>query len=242
MNEKAVAVIEKPHGLPAVFERPDDAIREVVAAMRDAFGPAGQLTDTDLVRIKVPAAGGTSWTIPSLEAGDVQASTIRGVVVFQSEAQVYYEKSIEETGGGAPPDCYSADGMVGRGTPGGNCDICPLAKFGPDSERPACRRYKRLFMLTGDSLLPVVVQVPPTSLKPVKQFFIKMIGQALRPHHALIELSLTKQKGAKFPYSQIEMKFVARLDPASAGRVEEYRKLMEVLSPRVPIDVRPEEA
>lgn len=87
--------------------------RELTQFIRENVGPQG-IKPLDLPRIKMPAAGGLAWTIPTLE-GPEPSRFIEGVVVSWQTRRAYWEKSFGATGGGSPPDCSSEDGDIGVG-------------------------------------------------------------------------------------------------------------------------------
>ena len=72
---------------------------------------------------------------------------------------------------------------------GGACQACPLAKW--DSAQDggagqACKQVKQLFMLRGESMLPEVVSLPPTSLKAARQSSVKLTTQGIPYYGALV--------------------------------------------------------
>jgi hypothetical protein len=86
----------------------------------------GTLSRLDLPTVRVPTAGGTTWTIPDVESGDRSDKVLRGIVVYQTVARGYWEASFNSSGGGTPPTCYSNDGKRGLGNPGGDLPHVPL--------------------------------------------------------------------------------------------------------------------
>ena len=162
-------------------------INEVLA---DNLGTEG-LDASDLDRVKVPNGGGVHWTLETLE-GEEAVKELKGIIVMTKMQRVYWAQ--EFSGGGDPPDCYSADGLVGHGDPGGQCAKCPWAQFGSaeKSNAQACQARRLVFMLMENSALPVVVNVPPTSLKPLKKYLVKLGGQGIHAHHVVTSLTLEK--------------------------------------------------
>lgn len=111
------------------------------------------------------------------------------------------------------------------------CADCPLAQFGSgkDGRGQACRQNRLLFLLREDSALPAVVKVPPSSLKPVQSFFLKLSGKAVPPWGIVISFGLKKTSGAaNIEYAEIVPSPVARLDEASLARI---RATVEALKP-----------
>src|SRR5438309_2014189 len=86
---------------------------------------AGGMSEFDLPRIKMPSGESPFYTITDME-GDKAEKTFRAVILLARDARGYWAGSIDETGGGTPPDCHSDDGKVGIGNPGGDCGTCSL--------------------------------------------------------------------------------------------------------------------
>jgi hypothetical protein len=209
--------------------------QEEAAAVQEAFAiniAGGTVSEFDLPRIKV-MSGAALWLIPSLE-GDETTPKIEGVIVFSRDARVYYAS---KDAGNVPPNCSSTDGVTGRGTPGGDCRICPLAKW--DSAQDggggqACKQVKQLFFLRGDSMFPEVVSLPPTSVKAARQFLVKLTTQAIPYYGALVAIELEKaQNAAGKPYGRASMKFLRRLSPDEQARAIEFHQMCQQFAERV---------
>jgi len=233
MSQELVRSIEAP----TAIRMPDEERKKVMAAFTVNCA-SGSVTEFDLPRIKV-ASGTALWLIPSLE-GDTTDKAIEGVIVHVRDSRTYYK---EKEAGNVPPDCSSRDGIVGTGKPGGYCGPwkdaegvthpgCPLAEFGSDGDGQACRQSKQLFMMRGGSMLPEIVSIPATSLKAVRQFFLKLVTQGVQYHHCIIRIELEKaQKGANI-YGKAVLKFVRKLSGAEIDNAEEMRALAQDVADR----------
>ena len=103
------------------------------------------------------------------------------------------------------------------------CEACPLAAFGSgkNGRGQACRQNKLLYLLTPESALPIVLKVPPSSIKLVQGFFLRLSGKAIKPWGAVLAFALRKtQGGAGIDYSEIVPEFRARLTPEAVKRIE----------------------
>lgn len=72
--------------------------------------------------------------------------------------------------------CWSPDGRIGTGDPGGECARCPLAQWGADGTPPECTRgYQYVVLLPQHEPLPVALILAKTSAKAAKRlnYFIK---------------------------------------------------------------------
>jgi hypothetical protein len=213
-------------------------LSDISAALSTNIG-SGNLSEFDLPRIKIPAGGGTQWTVPTLE-GEAMEPHIEGVIVLARDTRAYYSQPISETGGNQPPDCYSTDGATGSGKPGGACITCPLAAYGsaPGGRGQACKQIKQLFILRGSQLLPEVVTLPPTSLKAAKQYLLKLTSQGV-PYYAVVtRIGLERTKNAQgIAYSRAVLSFVRRLTPGEVDRAREYHEMLKPLVQRMAVDL-----
>lgn len=188
---------------------------------------AGGLTPFDLDRIKVPAGGGTIWEVPTIE-GIANEERVDGVIIYWREPRAYWSESFDESGGGTPPECSSEDGIHGLGSPGGECAQCPLSQFGTDPKNKrgqACKQMRFLFMLRPESLIPQLVVVPPTSLREIRSYFLRLASQTVSFYAVVTSLSLVKEKNADgITYSKIIPSTASRLDADQVEFVRSYSK------------------
>jgi hypothetical protein len=217
---------------PLALTMPDEERQAVMTAFAVNCAEGASITEFDLSRIKV-ASGTALWLIPGLE-GDKTEQAIDGVIVLARDTRVYYKS---KDAGSVPPDCSSVDGKTGKGDPGGTCEKCPLAQFdsAPDGGAgQACKASKQLFMVRGPSMLPEVVSLPPTSLKAVRQYFLKLTTQGVPYHHHIVRIELEKAQNAQSKvYGKAVMRFVRKLSPDEIGRAEEMRAFVQTFCGQV---------
>lgn len=234
----ALAVLGKQQFALAKYT--SDELRNVVATNFD-----GEMTPADLERIRIPSGGQKVWLVPNLEGEDQALRALSGVILMVKSARAYWQTDLDESGGGTPPDCSSADGKRGIGAPGGLCKTCPMNEFktAKKGEGKACKEMKLLFLLRPESLLPAVVVIPPTSLRPLKQYTVRLTGAAI-PYTAVVsEIALAEkanQAGVKF--AQASFRMVERLDPASVAHIEEYLKGIRSALESAAVEVTRDEA
>jgi hypothetical protein len=213
---------------------------EEARAVKEAFATniaSGSITEFDLPRVK-PVNGEALWKIPTLE-GHQTAQSIEGVIVFARDTRAYYPgKEIKNQ----PPDCSSMDGITGAAKAGvnlgGPCKQCPMAQWdsAQDSTAQACKQSKQLFMLRGNSMFLEVVSLPPTSLKAVRLFFLKLVTQGVQYHQCIVRMDLVEAKNAQQQtYGKADLKFVRRLSADEAARAADYRALAESIAARVDV-------
>jgi hypothetical protein len=180
----------------------------------------------DLTRVKVPSGGGLAWTIPTFDGDQEVAKVINGIIVSWRDTRSYWAS--EYTGEGSPPDCSCQDmkAGIGVGTPGGHCEACPYSQFGSDPKGgggQACKLSRLLFVMTPGSVLPMVITVPPTSVKNVRQYFMGLVGKQIPFHGCISSFGLAQDKNKKgLAYSTIIPKMYAQLAPEDAAKVKAY--------------------
>lgn len=194
-----------------------------------------------LDRIKTPSAGDTSWRVETLE-GDEHVKEIEGIIIHWATRRSYWENNSPD---GSPPNCSSPDGLTGFGTPGGACHDCSFNAFGTAVKQDggpgrgkACSEYRQLFMLKPDSLLPIVVNAKPGSLKSVDTYFNRLLGAGVKSTALVTRLALSKQRSKDGQdFSMIDPKAGTRLEPEAVARVEAvalmYARVFEGVNARV---------
>jgi len=168
----------------------------------------------DLDSIKVPAGGGTIWEMPDEEA----AKEFQAIVYAAKRCRSFWKQRPEESGGSAPPDCYSLDCVNGIGDPGGLCHKCEHNQWGSaiqsDGSKGKGKQCKEMFRLAlglpgAQYGLPVLLTLPPTSLKAWKQYRAHI---PVFYHRCITEFGLRKETSGPNPYAVVELKFIAALE------------------------------
>jgi hypothetical protein len=182
--------------------------RELQQLVLDTCGDGSTL---ELDRVAMPGKGTTTWSIPT-PVGEQHPATLRGVILAAQPRRTYW--SGEYDGGHAPPDCASRDGVVGLGTPGGVCRVCPLSMFGDDRTSPACTERMDLTFLGLDEDLPSIVKVHKMSVKPVREYLRLLRRYRLEPAAVITELGLqAAQYRNRKPYTRLTLRAIGRLSP-----------------------------
>lgn len=196
----------------------DSNPQDVLAAVRANVGEAG-LSAMDLERIKIPSGGGIAWEVPTLEGVEAQ-TTFDGVIIWHRQGRVYWSQEIG-AGAGTPPDCSSDDCVTGRGDPGGACAVCPMAEFGTaragEGRGQACKQIWQLFVLRPQDRIPVCVSAPPSSLRAVKQYMLKLVNVGKPYYSVLTRFKLAKaQNKDGIAYAQMLLECAAQLSDDQA--------------------------
>lgn len=197
-------------------------------------GDAVSPSDFDVV--KVPAGGGLQWTTFDELGREVDVPALVGIVVYQHTARTFWKKSIED-GESGPPDCFSNDGVTGRGDNGTGlgvheCASCPMNQYGTaqKGEGKACKETRVLYLLREGELLPTVVRVPPSSLKDYRRFMLRLTSKGVPYYKVAVELTLERDKNAQgITYSKVAPAQVERLSGELAESAVKYKRLLEAL-------------
>ena len=210
-----------------VFQMPVSEIRDAVAANLGGNG----MSATDFERIKIPAGGGTAWTLQTLD-GEEMVKELSGIIVAWRDTRAYWSVSMDQSEGNLPPDCSSIDARTGVGKPGGDCFTCPFAQFGSDTkgEGQACKLVRQLFFVREENLLPEIVSLPASSVKAARQYFMRLASKAVPCHSVITRISLEKTKNAQgIVYSRATFASGGRLTPEQAARIREYAGILKPL-------------
>ena len=138
-------------------------------------------------RVKIPSGGTTAFEVPSDDPDnpDIEKE-IEGIIVY--------------SGDNTSPDCSSNDGKVGVEFETGEihkCVDCPFNEFksGPNGVGKACKNMRRLYIIRTGCTLPIVLTLPPTSLRAYEDYVGRQIvTKGLRTHFVITKISLKKAK------------------------------------------------
>jgi hypothetical protein len=188
-------------------------------------------------RVRLLAGGATNFQMRGEEPGQVvEIPEIVGVIVDQHKINAYWPGDF--SGEGTPPQCYSHDGKTGTGDPGGDCESCPQAKWGTGKKERgrACKNMRRLYVLRSGETLPVVLTLPPTSLKAYKDFVKKLtFKHRMTLHEAVVRITLRREKNADgIPYSEVAIVPIERLPKEAAEAVKRWAEQLKIFTRRPP--------
>ncbi|MDD3024392.1 MAG: hypothetical protein PHE26_10900 [Syntrophomonadaceae bacterium] len=156
-------------------------------------------------------------------------TSINGTIVYFHKARGYWQEEGQQI-----PTCSSMDGKTGTrrisedgtDTEMVNCANCPYNQFGSDPKGgagKACKEMRRLFIVEQDSILPAILNVPPTSLKAFDQFISGLVSK--KKVHIAYEtvFRLEGAKAAGFDYSKVTLEL---------GEKHPNEKIFELLKMR----------
>ena len=167
-------------------------LADVTEALLEVAGDG--LSLFDLPELGVPAGGGVAWEVPTPDGPEPRKELLCVLLDVQRVRQFYKDS---ETITGTPPDCASPDGLTGYGDPGGVCASCVLAQWGSGKNNSQqCSERRHVLLLMEGSALPYFLNVPPSSLKSLKQYLYGLAGEARRYWQETTRISLEKTKNA----------------------------------------------
>lgn len=195
--------------------------------------PSGQLEiDTEDLegltisfdKVSIPSGGGTMWELPGMENPDEPEynKEIEGVIVDHYPVNAFFEN--EYTGEIVPPTCSSMDGKLGIGNPGGMCVNCPLNKYGSadDGKGKKCKNLRRIYILRSGEILPLLVTLPPTSIKNFSDYISKrIVTKGMKACDVVTKMTLTVEKsqtGIKYSKAQFSIARTLRLEEKKVMR------------------------
>lgn len=226
-EKKALAVPQKFEIMQA-----GGSVGEII---KENVGELG-MNANELDMVKIPSGEIHAFLMPSLTDEPEMAAAFHGVIVLFQEARRYWSTLLDDDER-RPPDCTSDDGISGNGSPGGLCKKCPKAQWGSDlkgGDGQACQARRTLYIAMPDQVLPAVMSVPPTSLKPVRKFFTALASRRMKYYEMVMKFSLTIEKNKKgVEYSALRLSKARSLTPEELKALVEYRnEVIPVLKQR----------
>jgi hypothetical protein len=192
----------------------------------DDLGENMEGVNLDFDRVKIPAGGGLTFEVPGDDPDN--PDTVRelvGVIIDHHLTRTYWENQ-EYTGESRQPDCTSPDGKIGIGEPGGDCRTCPMNQWGSAAvgRGKACRAQRVIYFLREGTGLPIILTLPPTSLRNFDNFLSKrIVGQGRRTYGVVTKITLKKTTTKNnITYSQAQFSVDRDLTPPEKVNAVEY--------------------
>lgn len=209
-------------------------IAEAVAEEMDGLGTI------PLDRVKIPSGGGLAFEVPGEDEDNPDAAKeLVGIILYHHAVNAYWKDKFE--GGNEVPDCASNDGKQGIWRETGeikDCASCPYNQFAADGSGKACKNLHRVYFLLEGSPVPLIISLPPTSLKYMRDYIGKRILlKGLRSYEAITKISLKKEKSnTGIDYSRAVFTFVDRLPEEQKTAVLEMVSLVKATDANVQIE------
>ena len=212
----------------------EGAIAEAIAEEMDGLGTV------PFDRVKIPSGGGIAFELPGEDEDDAESATeLVGVILFHHPVNAYWKEKF--AGGNEQPDCSSMDGKVGINRETGECKdcaSCPYNQFGSDGSGKACKNAHRVYMLREGNPVPLVLSLPPTSLKYMRDYISKRILlKGMRCYYAVTKITLKKEKSAAgITYSRAAFTFVSKLTPEQIAAAEAMANTIKQTDRNIDVD------
>lgn len=248
MSKNPSTELSKPQqaqpGQIAVYEgNPYAILRQDISALPAILSAnvgAEGINEFDMDRVGVPSGGGLAWSVPDLNGEPEAVPEIVGVILFHGDRRAYWSVSYDDSGGGSPPDCSSIDGRSGIGYIRGetktetssptvrNCKTCPMSQWGSETQKPgkppsngqACCQRKVAFLLRENDVLPLIVDLAPTSIKTFNQFMLRLTSRGIPCYGAVVGLKLRmEQSSGGIKYSVVSPRLLASLSEADRTKM-----------------------
>lgn len=225
MNENQVVAV--------VFQPPTN-LAEVQAGLAEEM----QGLEIEFDRVKIPSGGGVAFEVPgdNPDSPDV-AKELVGVIVDHHPVNARWESKFD--GQSNPPVCSSMDGMVGVGIPGGNCKTCPYNQYGSDDEGSGkgCKNMHRVYILRDGDVFPMLVTLPPTSIKPFSGFLAKrVLTKGHRSYGVVTKITLKKEKSKTgIEYAEAQFAVTGKLEPEHVEQMRVYSESIKSATRKVEI-------
>jgi hypothetical protein len=228
MSKNTEVTVVQEFQLPALSSEMSTAMAEEMDGLQLTFD-----------RVKIPSGGGITFEIDNGTDQPDAEKEIIGVIVDHHPVNAYWAQSF--TGGSNPPDCASMDGKYGVGSPGGSCKTCTLNQYGSafDGRGKACKNMHRIFIMRSGETLPLLLALPPTSLRGLSDYIAKrIITRGLRSYGVVTRIGLKKaQNAGGIAYSQATFSLVSPLPEDQVVAMASFSEAIKATTRRVEIEM-----
>lgn len=226
---KALAIIQE-FSVPALNEDLGQAFAEELDGL--PMAPA---------RVKIPSGGGLAFEVPGDDPDSPEmVKEIVGVIVDHYPVNAFW--SDKYAGQNNPPDCSALDGKRGVTRDGEvrACNSCPYNAWGSgENGGKACKNMHRIYILREGEVLPLLLTLPPTSLKNFADYLARrIVGKGRRSYEVITKISLKKATSSQgITYSQAVFSLVGVLHQDVAQKMAEYSASIKAVTRNMAIEV-----
>lgn len=175
-----------------------------------------------------------------VDAFGASTDELRGVIVFKQKTRGFWKR------GENIPLCSSLDGITGTVTETNaskSCAACPYNEWGSGTDEAgnptagkACKEMRRIFVAQENSELPVVLTLPPTSIKEFDKYISARVSQGIPDTAAETVFRLVPMKSdANFQYAVVQPKLGKRLSPQEMLRFSKMRNTLQVAAAKMAV-------
>lgn len=168
-------------------------------------------------RVDILHAGAVAFKFREAAEEDQIKKSFSGILIHVDPQRAWWEKGLEEAGGGQMPDCFSRNLVAPDkdcGKPQSDtCASCQYNAFGSDAKGgrgKGCKEMRRLFFLPEGKMDAHVMTVPPSSLKALKSYFTFLAEHKVsRPQMVITKFSVKQAENKDgTEYSELQLTMV----------------------------------
>lgn len=228
MAKNEVAVADQKFNLVTLTRE----LKEAIAEEMDGLGTI------PFERAKIPSGGGLAFELPGeTEDEPVMSTDLTGVILHHHPVNAYWDE--QYSGGNEQPDCSSYDGKQGVERETGeihDCSKCSHNQFGSKGTGKACKNIHRCYILQEGNPVPIILALPPTSLKYIRDYIGKRILlKGLRCFDAVTKITLKKEKSADgITYSRAAFAFVSKLTDEQRAEAKAMAENVKAMAGNIP--------
>lgn len=241
-------------------------ISALPAILEANIGAGQAINEFDMDRVGIPGGGGLAWSVPDLNGEPEAVPELVGVILLHGDRRAYWKIGFDESGGGTPPDCSSMDGRTGIGYIRGEekengepktraCKTCPMAQWGSgdfdDKGQPlpknkcsngqACTQRKVVFLLRQGDVLPLIVDLAPTSIKAFTQFMLRLTSKGIPCYGAVVGLKLRNENSnTGIKYSVVSPRLISTLPDEDITKMSQIAAAMKPYFDKTGVVASPE--
>lgn len=229
MAKNEVATTEQKFDLVTI----SGELAEAIAEEMDGLG------SIPFEKVKIPSGGGLAFELPGEdEDTPTMATELVGVILDHHPVNAYWENKY--SGGNEQPDCSSFDGKQGVDRETGeikNCANCPHNQFGSDGAGKACKNIHRCYILQEGSPVPLILALPPTSLRFLRDYIgKKILLKGMRCWDCITKITLKKEKSTDgIQYSRAAFAFAGKLTEEQSAQAKAMAETIKATTRTVPM-------
>ena len=187
-------------------------------------------------RIKIPAGGGLAFEVPTgnPDAPEMKQEIV-DVIVDHHPINAYWQSKY--SGQNSPPNCSSIDGKHGFNIDTNEameCANCPYNQFGSDElgKGKACKNMHRLYILRSGDVFPVLLTLPPTSLKSLSDYIGKrLLVKGYKSCDVVTKITLKRvQNTTGIAYSQVQFSIESVLSDDEKAAMRKYSESIKAVT------------
>jgi len=176
-------------------------------------------------RVKIPGGGTLQFELTSDDPENPDYEKyLEGVILYNHDANTYWPEG-SEYDDDTTPLCSSMDGKTGVGDPGGACAACALNVYGSASEGrgKACKNSRILYLLRSGEYMPLQLSLPPTSLRPFKDFMnMAFMRRRRATFGSVVRIGLKKASNGSNDYSVATFRLLYDFEGEELAQIRAY--------------------